>query len=453
MLASEYFQREFVINSSGHLEIGGCDLVNLAHTFGTPLYVLDEQRIRLNCRTYLEALKNVYPHFEVVYAGKALLNQAICGLIYQEGLGLDVVSGGELYTALQAGFPAERIYFHGNNKSPAELLMALRHGVGWIMVDNSMELETLNQLALETKTKPRVVFRLRPGIEAHTHTYDQTGQEDSKFGMGIHDGETMAAVKSALASPHLKLVGFHSHIGSQIFDVAPFKAAANVLAAFLAKVRTQTGFVAQVLDLGGGLGIAYNKQEKPQALRETVAEIGRYTRECLTALQYPLPKLVLEPGRSIVGTAGTTLYTVGNIKTIPGIRTYLSVDGGMTDNPRIAIYQAVYEGVLANKMNEPLTEVVTVTGKCCESGDMLIWDLPIAPPSTGDLCAIFETGAYNYSMASNYNRLPRPAMVLVSAGEAELIVQRESYEQLVQNDLLPERLKVKAETKPMKYSS
>lgn len=447
MLASEYFQRDFVVNSSGHLEIGGCDLVNLAHTFGTPLYILDEEKIRLNCRTYIDALKDVYPHFEVVYAGKALLNKAICGLVYQEGLGLDVVSGGELYTALQAGFPTERIYFHGNNKSRAELLMALRHGVGWIMVDNSMELEILKQLALETKTQPRVIFRLRPGIEAHTHTYDQTGQEDSKFGMGIHDPETIETVRKALASPQLKLAGFHSHIGSQIFEVAPFKAAANVLANFLAKVRTQTGYVAQVLDLGGGLGIAYNKQEKPHSLRETVAEIGRYTRECLTAWQYPLPKLVLEPGRSIVGTAGTTLYTVGNIKTIPGIRTYLSVDGGMTDNPRIAIYQAVYEGVLVNKMNEPLTEVVTVTGKCCESGDMLIWDLPIAPSSIGDLFAVFDTGAYNYSMASNYNRLPRPAMVLVAAGKAELIVQRETYEQLVQNDLLPERLKVKEETK------
>lgn len=449
MLASEVFERKFTINSSGHLEIGGCDVVELAQDFGTPLYVLDEAKVRANCRTYREALKGVYPNYEVVYAGKAFLTQAMCGLVYQEGLGLDVVSGGELYTALQAGFPAERINFHGNNKSRAELLMALKNGVGRIMVDGLMELETLIQLARETKTQPHVVLRLKPGIVVHTHSYTQTGQEDSKFGLGIKDGAAMKAVKIALASPQIKLLGFHAHIGSQILDVAPFMAAVDVLTAFMAEVRTQTGFVAQKLALGGGFGIAHNKREKPLALWETVAQIGRYARERLTALHYPLPRLVLEPGRSIVGPAGTTLYTVGNIKRIPGVRTYLAVDGGMTDNPRVALYQAVYEGVLANKMNEPLTEVVTVTGKCCESGDTLIWDLPLAAPEPGDLLAVFDTGAYNYSMASNYNRLPRPAVVLVADGEAELIVRRETYEQLIQNDLMPERLKVKPETEPI----
>jgi diaminopimelate decarboxylase len=444
MLASEVFQRNFTINSSGHLEIGGCDLVQLARSFGTPLYVLDEKKIRANCREYMESLQDVYPDAEVVYAGKAFLTKAMCCLVYQEGLGLDVVSGGELYTALEAGFPAERIYFHGNNKSRAELMMALRHGVGQIVVDGLMELETLIQLAIETRTRPRVLLRLRPGIEAQTHTYDQTGQEDSKFGLGVGDGSALEAVKMALASPQIKLVGFHSHIGSQIFAVAPFKAAIEVLATFMVEVQAQTGYVAPILDLGGGFGIAYNKSEEPEPLRKIVREIGHHTRDRLTALQYPLPKLVLEPGRSIVGDAGTTLYTVGNIKTIPGVRTYLSVDGGMADNPRVAIYQAVYEGVLANKMNEPLTEVVTVTGKCCESGDMLIWDLPIAPPAPGDLLAVFGTGAYNYSMASNYNRLPRPAMVLVANGEAELIVARETYAQIVQNDLVPARLRLKA---------
>lgn len=327
--------------------------------------------------------------------------------------------------------------------------MALKNGVGRIMVDSLMELETLIQLAMETRTQPQIMLRLKPGVVAHTHTYAQTGQEDSKFGMGINDGVAMKAVKIALASPHLKLLGFHSHIGSQIFEVAPFKATVDVLTAFMAEIRTQTGFVAQVLDLGGGFGIGHNKQEKPRALREIVAEIGRYARERLTALQYPLPRLVLEPGRSIIGPAGTTIYTVGNIKRIPGVRTYLAVDGGMTDNPRVALYQAVYEGALANKMNAPLTEVVTVTGKCCESGDMLIWDLPLAVPEPGDLLAVFDTGAYNYSMASNYNRLPRPAVVLVRAGEAELIVRRETYEQLVQNDLMPERLRVKPEAEPI----
>ncbi|NLM38216.1 MAG: diaminopimelate decarboxylase [Firmicutes bacterium] len=449
MLARECFERDLTINSSGHLEIGGCDVVELAKAFGTPLYVLDEAKIRANCRAYHEALKGAYPNYELVYAGKAFLTQAMCGLVYQEGLGLDVVSGGELYTALGAGFPAARINFHGNNKSRAELVMALKNGVGRIMVDNLMELETLIQLARETKTQPQVIFRLKPGVTAHTHTYTQTGQEDSKFGMGLNDGIALQAVQIALASPQLKLAGFHCHIGSQIFGVEPFKAAVEVLTAFMAEVRTQTGFIAQVLDLGGGIGIAHNKQEKPRSLLEIVSSIGRYARERLTALQYPLPLLVLEPGRSIVGPAGTTIYTVGNIKRIPGVRTYLAVDGGMTDNPRVALYQAVYEGALANKMNEPLTEVATVTGKCCESGDMLIWDLPLAPPEPGDLLAVFDTGAYNYSMASNYNRLPRPAVVLVADGEAELIVCRETYEQLIQNDLVPERLKVKPEVEPI----
>lgn len=449
MLASEVFQRKFTINSSGHLEIGGCDVVDLAHSFGTPLYILDEEKIRANCRTYHEALKGVYPHYELVYAGKAFLTQAMCGLVYQEGFGLDVVSGGELYTALTAGFPPERLNFHGNNKSRAELTMALQSGVGRIMIDNLMELETLIQMAMETKTQPHVILRLKPGIVAHTHTYAQTGQEDSKFGLGINDGVALQAVKKALASPHIKLLGFHSHIGSQIFGVAPFKAAVDVLTTFMVEVRTHTGYVAQVLDLGGGFGISYNRQEKPQPLREIVAKIGRYTRERLTALQYPLPRLVLEPGRSIVGSAGTTLYTVGTIKRSPEIRTYLAVDGGMTDNPRVALYQTAYEGALANKMNEPLTEVVTVTGKSCESGDMLIWDLPVATPEPGDLLAVFDTGAYNYSMASNYNRLPRPAVVLVAAGQAELIVQRETYDQLIQNDRIPERLKVKPEAEPI----
>ncbi|HBG15643.1 MAG TPA: diaminopimelate decarboxylase [Firmicutes bacterium] len=445
MTASEFFQRDFATNHLGHLEIGGCDAVDLVKDYGTPLYVMDEKKIRANCRDYLQALGEIYPDADVIYAGKAFLTKAICGLIYQEGLGLDVVSGGELYTALHAGFPPERIYFHGNNKSHEELLFALRQGVGQIMVDGLMELETLIQLAIETRTRPGVIFRLTPGIEAHTHTYNQTGQEDSKFGMGINDGVALHAVKMALRSPHIKLLGFHSHIGSQIFEVAPFEAAIKVMGEFLVEVRKQTGYVAQVLDLGGGLGISYNKEEKPMSIREAVTRIGEMVRESLTALEYPLPHLILEPGRSIVGSAGTTLYTVGTVKELPGIRKYVAVDGGMTDNPRVALYQAVYEAVLANKMYEQVTEVVTITGKCCESGDMLIWDLPIVSPKPGDILAAFSTGAYNYSMASNYNRLPRAAVVLVAEGQADLIVARETYEQLVQNDLMPKRLKVNPE--------
>ncbi len=442
MTASEFLQREFSINHKGHLEIGGCDTVELAKDFGTPLYVVDENKIRENCRDYREALNKVYPDSEVIYAGKAFLTKAICCLIYQGGLGLDVVSGGELYTALHAGFPSERIYFHGNNKSREELRFALNNGVGQIIVDGLMELETLIQLATETRTRPRVILRLNPGIEAHTHTYNQTGQEDSKFGMGINNGVALQAVKLALSSPQLKLLGFHSHIGSQIFEIEPFEAAIKVIGEFLLKIRKVTGYTAQVLDLGGGLGVRYNKDDRPIPIREAVFKIGQVVRDSLAAIKYPLPHLIMEPGRSIVGTAGTTLYTIGNIKDLPGIRKYVAVDGGMADNPRVALYQAVYEAAIANKMKEHLTEVVTITGKCCESGDMLVWDIPIASPEQGDILAIFSTGAYNYSMASNYNRLPRPAAILVADGQADLIVARETYEQLVQNDLIPHRLRV-----------
>lgn len=446
MIAAQFFQRDFVLNHLGHLEIGGCDVVDLVNAYGTPLYVLDEQQIRANCRSYSDTLAQLYPDSEVVYAGKAFLTQAFCGLLYQEGLSLDVVSGGELYTALQAGFPPERLYFHGNNKSREELLSALRNQVGHIMVDSLMELETLIQLAIETRTRPRVMFRLTPGIHAHTHTYDQTGQEDSKFGMGIKNGTALKAVKLALQSPQLKLVGFHAHIGSQIFEVAPYEATIKVMGEFLAEVREKTGFLAETLDLGGGFGIRYNKDEVPPPIREVVTRIVQKAQETLTALKYPLPRLILEPGRSIIGDAGTTLYTVGNLKEIPGIRKYVAVDGGMTDNPRVALYQTVYDAVVANKMNEQLTEVATITGKCCESGDMLVWDLPIASPEPGDILAVFATGAYNYSMASNYNRLPRPAVVLVASGQADLIVARETFDQLIQNDLIPKRLMVSSET-------
>ncbi len=446
MNAAQYFQRNFMVNDLGHLVIGGCDVVELAKTYGTPLYILDEQLIRANCRQYADTLAELYPDFEVIYASKAFLTKALCGLLHQEGLGLDVVSGGELYTALEAGFPPERIYFHGNNKSHEELTLALRHQVGHIMVDNLMELETLIQLAKETGTRPRVIFRLTPGVEAHTHAYDQTGQLDSKFGMDIQQGTALQAVKIALGCPQLQLEGFHAHIGSQIFEVAPYEATIEILGEFMAMVREKTGFLASTLDLGGGLGIKYNKNEMPMPIPEVMKRIAQKVRATMGALNYPLPRLILEPGRSIIGDAGTTLYTIGTIKEIPGIRKYVAVDGGMADNPRVALYQAVYEAVIANKMNAQLSETVTIAGKCCETGDILIRDLPVAPPEPGDLLAVLATGAYNYSMASNYNRLPRPAVVLVASGRAELIVARETYAQLVQNDLIPERLKIAAGT-------
>ncbi len=428
------------VNAAGHLEIGGCDTVDLAREFGTPLYVLDEEFVRSQCRAYRNELAAVYPDSMVIYASKALMNMAISRIIDEEGLGLDVVSGGELYTAFKTGFPMEKVFFHGNNKSPEELRMALEYGVGIIVVDNLYELENLNSLALQKGKKASVMFRLTPGVEAHTHTYTQTGQQDSKFGLGIKDGVATKVISHALTLPGIKVKGIHCHIGSQIFDIEPYKLAVKIMFDFLEEMRHLTGFEAEILDMGGGLGIIYHEGDQPASIESCVQLIGNAVKEETKKRNYPLPKLVLEPGRSLVGEAGTTLYTVGSIKELPGIRCYLAVNGGMADNPRVALYQAEYEGLIANKADQKQEKLVTITGKCCESGDMLIWDILVAPPQPGDIMAIFSTGAYNYSMASNYNRLPRPAMVTVQNGEADLIVARETYQDLISLDRIPGRL-------------
>ncbi len=428
------------VNTAGHLEIGGCDTVELVRDFGTPLYVLDEAMVRSQCRSYRENLASIYPDLMVIYASKALMTMAVSRIIDEEGLGMDVVSGGELYTAYKAGFPMKKIFFHGNNKSPEELRMALEYGVGIVVVDNLYELENLNALALQKGKKASVLFRLTPGVEAHTHSYTQTGQQDSKFGLGIQDGVARQVISHALALPGIEVKGIHCHIGSQIFDIEPYKLAVKVMFDFLDDLRRLTGFEAEVLDMGGGLGIVYREGDEPATIESCVNLIGGAVKEEAQSRNYPLPKLILEPGRSLVGEAGTTLYTVGSIKELPEIRCYLAVNGGMADNPRVALYQAEYEGIIANKANLKPEKLVTVTGKCCESGDMLIWDVHLAQPESGDILAIFSTGAYNYSMASNYNRLPRPAMVSVINGQADLIVARETYQDLISLDRIPVRL-------------
>ena len=431
------------INSQGHLEIGGCDTVQLAQEFGTPLYLLDEALLRTNCQSYLTELSRIYPNSAVLYAGKALMTGAVCRIIAEEGLGLDVVSGGELFTAYKAGFPMDRVFFHGNNKSPEELRMALEFGIGQIVVDNLYELELLNKLATSMGKRARILLRLTPGVEAHTHTYTQTGQQDSKFGLGISDGIAAAAIRQTMNLPGIELIGVHAHIGSQIFDTHPYQLAVGIVFDFLKQLRNSIGFVAQVVDMGGGLGVVYHEGDEPPAIGEYVSLIAKAVREEAERDDYPLPRLVLEPGRSLVGEAGTTLYTIGSIKEIPGIRSYVAVDGGMADNPRVALYQAEYEGLIADKAGRKPECLVTVTGKCCESGDMLIWDIQLADPKPGDILAVFTTGAYNYSMASNYNRLPRPAMVSVYRGKAELFVARETYIDLIALDRIPERLQKK----------
>lgn len=425
----------------GRLVIGGCDAVELAKVYGTPLYVLDEALLRARARAYVQGFASSYPDFKVIYAGKALLTAAICRIIEQEGLYLDVVSGGELYTALAAGFPAGKIVFHGNNKSPDELEMALNHGVHRIVVDNLYELELLQALTARTGTSASVLIRVTPGVEAHTHSYIKTGQLDSKFGLGIQGGQALEATRRALAMERVELKGFHCHIGSQIFDVHSYDAALEAMFGFFEEVRSALGYIPQEMNLGGGLGIRYvdgDVSMDPEAFARYLSEA--VTREAKRR-GFPLPAILVEPGRSIVGEAGTTLYTIGSIKEIPGLRTYAAVDGGMADNPRVALYQARYEAIVANKASEPLCQVVSVAGKCCESGDMLIWDLKTPKLEPGDILAVFSTGAYNYSMASNYNRLPRPAMVLVADGAADVIVERESYADLTRLDRIPERLR------------
>ncbi|NLG84288.1 MAG: diaminopimelate decarboxylase [Firmicutes bacterium] len=428
-------------NEKGHLEIGGCDAVELTRRFGPPLYVLDEEDVRARCRASRAAMAEYAPGGMVTYAGKALLCTAMCRLMDEEGLGLDVVSGGELYTALSADFPAERLIFHGNNKSPAELEAALRAGVGLIVVDNEVELAILIELARAMAKRPRILLRLTPGVEAHTHHYIRTGQQDSKFGLDIQNGQARRAVRQVLAAETLALVGFHCHIGSQILDLEGFVLAARIMMDFALAMREEYGFVAEIIDLGGGLGIRYTAADQPPSIDDYMRAIAGVIATVAEGADYPRPRLIVEPGRSIVGEAGVTLYTVGTSKEVSGIRRYVAVDGGMAANPRVALYQAVYEATLAERAGEEGRDVVTIAGKCCESGDILIWDAPLPTPKFGEILAVFSTGAYNYSMASNYNRLPRPALVSCYRGEADLFVARETYPDLLRQDRFPSRLR------------
>lgn len=439
-------ERDIVINEAGRLVLGGCDAVQLAKTYGTPLYVVDEGVFRERARRWREALRRHADQGRVLYAGKALLTAAIVRIVEEEQLGLDVVSGGELYTALAAGFPPERIYFHGNNKSEAELQDALAADVGHIVVDGEEELLFLASLARARGVTARVLLRITPGIEAQTHTYVQTGQIDSKFGFPLKDGLALQGARLAASLEGLELVGYHSHIGSQILDTGAFEAAAERLLDFVAEAREITGVEPRQLNVGGGLGIRYTGGDKEPDIESFVEKVAKRVVAGCRARGLAKPMLLFEPGRSIAGPAGTTLYSVGFQKTIPGVRTYVAVDGGMGDNPRVALYDARHEAVLANKAAERPTEVVSVAGKYCETGDMLLYDVPLPKPERGDVLAVFDTGAYNYSMASNYNRLPRPAVVLVGNGRHDVIVRRETYADVTVRDVLPERLRREDET-------
>lgn len=422
------------VNSRDCLEIGGCDVASLVEQFGSPLYILDEETLRTACRQYRDAFAHYYPGESLVlYASKAWNCLAVCAIAASEGLGIDVVSGGELYTALQAGVAGDKLYLHGNNKSIPELELAIENNCT-IVVDNWLELETLANI----RDRPiRIMLRLTPGIECHTHEYIRTGHLDSKFGF---DPTTLDAVFSFVSqNPSLNCIGLHAHIGSQIFQSQPHKDLPGVLVDCLISAY-RYNLPIQVLNVGGGLGMRYTEADDPPSIDEWVKGVCEAMVFSCEQQQLPLPKLLSEPGRSLIGSACVTAYTLGSRKTIPGIRTYLAVDGGMSDNPRPITYQSVYRAVIANRMSAPLTQILTIAGKHCESGDILLKNVTLPETEPGDLLVVMGTGAYNYSMASNYNRLPRPAAVLVNAGEAELILQRETYSDLIRLDRLPKRL-------------
>lgn len=423
------------INEQGHLEIGGCDTVDLAKEFGTPLYVYDVALLRERARKFLKTFQKHQVKGQVAYASKAFSCLAIIQLMEEEGLALDVVSGGELYTALHAQFPVEKIHFHGNNKSRAELAMAIDWGVGSIVVDNFYELDLLDQLAKEKKKDVAILLRITPGVEAHTHDYILTGQEDSKFGFDLANGQAEEALKIALRSERLTVRGIHCHIGSQIFDSEGFILAIRKIYEHLSVWRETLAFEPEILNVGGGFGIRYTASDKPLEPEQYVEAIVSEVKKQVDHYQVKLPEIWIEPGRSLVGDAGTTLYTIGSSKIVPGIRKYVAVDGGMSDNIRPALYQAKYEAIIANKADAEREDIVSIAGKACESGDMLIWDLPLAQSEPGDILAVFCTGAYGYAMASNYNRLPRPAVVFVENGEARLVIKRETYDDLIRLDI------------------
>lgn len=424
------------INEKGHLVIGGIDTVDLVKQYGSPLYVMDEEALIENMRKFKNSIDTYYnKNGRVLYASKTFCCKEVIRIVSKEGLGVDVVSGGELYTALKAGIDTSKIIFHGNNKSVFELEMAIDNKVGRIVVDSIYELNLLNDIAMQKNTIVDIMFRIKPGIDVHTHNYIKTGQVDSKFGLTIQNDEAKLAIKEAISMTNLNLVGLHCHIGSQIFDVEPFEDAAKIMLNFIADIKDKYNYEILELNLGGGFGIMYTNEDDPVAYEKYMERVSTVVMDTCHELNIKVPFIYIEPGRSIAGPAGITLYTVGTIKEIPGVRKYVSIDGGMTDNPRYALYQAKYTARVANKMNLPIDDNITIAGKCCESGDLIGENMDIQKTDSGDIIAVYSTGAYNYSMSSNYNRIPRPPVVMVKNGVSRIIVKGETFEDIVKNDI------------------
>ena len=423
-------------NDQGHLTIGGIDACELAETYGTPLYVLDEDRVREKCRTYVEAMRTSFPEGSMpLFASKALCFKGIYPVIASEGMGADVVSAGEVATALAAGFPAERLYFHGTNKTDAEIAYGVEQGVGCFVVDNLNELQVLSREAQARGVVQRVLLRVTVGLDPHTLAAINTGKVDSQFGVPIETGQALRFTKQACETPGVEVMGFHSHIGSQIFEASSFCDQVDRLLAFACSARDELDFVAETFNLGGGFAVPYVEGDAQVDIAANIAEIAAHLSAGCAEAGYPVPRVLMEPGRSIVADAGVTLYSAGGIKEIEGYRNYVTVDGGMTDNPRYALYKSAYTVLNASRATEPATYPCTIAGRCCESGDRIAEDINIVRPERGDIIAVLTTGAYNYAMSSNYNRVLRPALVMISKGEAHLAVRRQTIDDLLALEL------------------
>lgn len=424
------------VNNDGNLTFSGVDTVSLAKQYGTPLYVMNEDGIRKNCQSFKNAVDNYYDgNGLILYASKAFCCKEMCRIIMSEGLGLDVVSNGELQTALSVNFPAEKIFFHGNNKQYFELENAIEAGIGCIIADNLGELEDINEIAENMGKTVKVMLRIKPGVDAHTHEFIKTGQIDSKFGFALENEEAIEAVKLAISLKNIDLVGLHCHIGSQIFAEEPFEHTAEIMISFMADIKAQTGVELKTLNLGGGFGVKYVESDSAIPFENYIKNASAVLKRECQKHGLAVPFILMEPGRSIVGCEGITLYTVGAIKDIKNVRKFVSVDGGMSDNPRYALYRAEYTAVIANKAAQKADDIVTVAGKCCESGDLIQENCPLQKAENGDILAVLTTGAYNFSMASNYNRIPRPPVVMLKDGKSRIVVKRETVEDILKNDL------------------
>ncbi len=424
------------VGENGHLYFAGIDTVSLAETYGTPAIFIDEDRVRTRMREYKTTLQTHFGESSMpLFASKSLSFKALYRIAAEEGIGTDIVSPGELYTAVSAGFPMERAFFHGNNKTDADIRYAIESGLGYFVVDNMEELDRIDEYAGEAGIRQKILLRITPGIDPHTHQKISTGGVDSKFGSAIETGLAERITKAALSKENIELCGFHCHIGSQIFEIDPFVLAADIMTAFIADMRNKLGFTAQILNLGGGIGVRYVESDPEISITKNVNAICEHVKVCCLKHNISIPTVYMEPGRSIVADAGMTLYTVGSVKEIEGFKNYVSIDGGMTDNPRYTLYQSAYTVLLANRAAEMPEAEYTVGGRCCESGDIIQENVSLPKPKRGDIVAVLVTGAYNYSMASNYNRVTRPPVVLLKDGKSTLAVRRERFEDLVACDI------------------